>query len=370
MSIKFLDLAKINLRYKAEFNRAFNDLLEGGWFVLGDQVRLFESEFSNYCGVRHGIGVANGLEALSLVLRAWGIGSGDEVIVPSNTYIATWLAVSHTGARPIPVEPRLATYNLNPELIESAITARTKAIIAVHLYGQPAEMDEINAIAKKYNLKVLEDGAQAHGALYKGRRVGGLGDAAGISLYPGKNLGALGDGGIITTNDDLLAKKLRSLRNYGSSEKYINTEVGYNSRLDEMQAAFLRIKLKYLDVDNDARSFIARLYNRSFVGLDVVIPVEVPDVRSVWHLYVIRHPLRELIASELNKRGISTLIHYPVPPHLQAAYSGLDIKAKQLPISENIHSSIISLPISPVMEEHELDAVIKAVHEVCFDIGM
>ena len=255
--ISFLDLKEINMQHFNEYEKAFDRVLNSGWFILGKEVEAFEKEFAEYCNVKHCIGVGNGLEALHLILRAYDIGEGDEVIVPSNTYIATWLAVSYAGAKPVPVEPDIRTYNIDPSLIENKITDKTKAIIAVHLYGQPADMDNINKIAKKYNLKVIEDSAQAHGALYKGEKTGSLGDASGFSFYPGKNLGALGDGGAITTNDDDLAKKIQVLRNYGSEKKYHNEVKGYNSRLDEVQAAFLRIKLRALDEDNKKRKEVA-----------------------------------------------------------------------------------------------------------------
>lgn len=363
MGVAFLDLNKINARHRAELHHALDQVLDSGWFILGDQTKFFENEFARYCDTKFAIGVANGLEALTLVLRAWGIGPGDEVIVPSNTYIATWLAVTHVGALPIPVEPRLETYNINPELIEQAISPATKAIIAVHLYGQPAEMDEINRIAKKHGIKVLEDGAQAHGALYKGKKVGNLADAAGISLYPGKNLGALGDGGVITTNDEALSQDLRALRNYGSRIKYENEIIGYNSRLDELQSAFLRVKLQSLDNDNEARRKIAERYTDAFSKLDIRIPKCQPESHSAWHLYVISHPERDLLAKKLSGKGISTLIHYPIAPHLQKAYKDLDITKGDLPISEKIHSEVLSLPISPVMTDSEINEVIKSVRD-------
>ncbi len=363
MTIPFLDLKKINLRFRDDFHQALDQVLDSGWLVLGEQTNLFENEFSSFCGTKYAVGVANGLEALSLVLRAWNIGAGDEVIVPSNTYIATWLAVTHVGATPIPVEPRLNTYNINPELIEKAITPNTKAIIPVHLYGQIAEMDLINQIAQKHQLKVLEDGAQAQGASYKGKRMGNWGDAAGISLYPGKNLGALGDGGIITTNDQKLAEKLRSLRNYGSHQKYKNDLIGFNSRLDELQSAFLRIKLKYLDSDNIAREKIAQIYSKELANLNLQLPENIAGSTSAWHLYVIAHPQRDKISEYLKSKGIGSLIHYPIAPHLQEAYSQLNIDTGKLPISEKIHSSVLSLPISPIMTTDDALKVAETIKE-------
>jgi len=365
MTIPFLDLKKINLRFREDFHNALDEVLESGWLVLGEQTKRFEEEFADYCGTQFGIGVANGLEALSLALRAWDIGPGDEVIVPSNTYIATWLAVTHVGAKPVPVEPRFNTYNINPELIEQAITPSTKAIIPVHLYGQIAEMDAINQIAKKHNLKILEDGAQAQGAIYKGKRMGNLGDAAGISLYPGKNLGALGDGGIITTNNRELADKLKALRNYGSHQKYKNDVIGFNSRLDELQSAFLRIKLKSLDSDNVVRNKIAKIYTEELSDLGLKLPENIPESESAWHLYVVSHPQRTEIAEYLSSKGIGTLIHYPIAPHLQTAYASLNMGIGTLPISEKIHSNVLSLPISPVMSMDEVQEVIQVIKEAC-----
>jgi dTDP-4-amino-4,6-dideoxygalactose transaminase len=365
MTIPFLDLKAINLRHRDDFHQALDQVLDSGWLVLGHQTTQFENEFAEFCGAKFGIGVANGLDALTLVLRAWGIGPGDEVIVPSNTYIATWLAVTHNGATPVPVEPRTNTYNINPELIEQAITAKTKAIIPVHLYGQAAEMDAIHAIAKKHGLKVLEDGAQAQGAQYKNKKVGSLGDAAGISLYPGKNLGALGDAGIITTSDPQLAEKLRSLRNYGSQVKYKNELIGFNSRLDELQSAFLRIKLKALDQDNLRRREIAQLYLDGLSNSGLTLPSQISDSYSVWHLFVIAHPQRDQLSQLLRDQGVGTLIHYPIPPHLQEAYMPLNLKEGTFPIAEKMHREVLSLPISPVMTNEDVQKVISITIEAC-----
>lgn len=360
MSIPFLDLQAPHIELRAELHAAFVRVLASGWYILGNEVKQFEQEFAAYCEVEHCIGVGNGLEALHLILRAFGIGAGDEVIVPSNTYIATWLAVSYAGATPVPVEPDTRTYNLDPARIEAAITPRTRAIIAVHLYGQPADMDAINAVAKKRGLKVIEDAAQAHGARYKGRRVGSLGDAAGFSFYPGKNLGALGDGGAVTTNDSKLAEKVRVLSNYGSKVKYHNEVKGFNSRLDEIQAAFLREKLKKLDEWNARRKALADEYLRQLVDPQLGLPF-VPDwADPVWHLFVVRSPKRDALQAHLTAHGISTMIHYPIPPHLQPAYAELAIPEGRLPIAEAIHREVLSLPMGPHLLPEQQARVIEA----------
>lgn len=345
--IPFLDLKAPHQELRRELEQTFCDVLDGGWFVQGSQLEAFEAEYATYCDVKHCIGVGNGLDALHLILRAYNIGEGDEVIVPSNTYIATWLAASYAGAIPVPVEPDERTYNINPALIEEAITPKTKAIIAVHLYGQPADMDAINVIADKYNLRVIEDAAQSQGARYKGKRAGGLGDAAGHSFYPGKNLGALGDGGAITTDDDEMADKLRVLRNYGSRIKYLNEVKGFNSRLDEMQAAFLRVKLRKLDEWNERRKQIAAYYLDGLKQLDLVLPFVPAGADPVWHLFVVRNRDREYLQNFLNAAGIGTVIHYPIPPHLQSAYSELGFTKGAFPISELMHEQVLSLPIGP-----------------------
>lgn len=345
-TIAFLDLKTPHQQIRAELDEAYNRCLNSGWYILGKEVEAFETEFAAYCGVKYCIGVSNGLEALHLIVRAYGIGVGDEVIVPSNTYIATWLAVSYAGAKPVPVEPILATYNLDPVGLEAAITPRTKAIMAVHLYGQPADMDAINLIAKKYNLKVIEDAAQAQGARYKGKRTGSLGDAAGFSFYPGKNLGALGDAGAVTTNDPVLAKQLAVLRNYGSEKKYYNQVKGFNARLDEMQAALLRVKLRYLDNWNAERSQIATQYLQNLADTDLVLPVIPEWAQPVWHLFVVRHPDRDEKMQQLQARGVQCMIHYPIPPHLQQAYAEFGWKEGDFPRSEQIHREVISLPFS------------------------
>lgn len=360
-TIPFLDLKAPHVELRAELQAAFERVLDSGWYIQGNELKQFEQEFAEYCEVEHCIGVGNGLDALHLILRAYGIGKGDEVIVPSNTYIATWLAASYADATPIPVEPDLRTYNIDPTLIEAAITPRTKAIMVVHLYGQPADMDAINAIAKKHNLKVIEDAAQAHGARYKGRRVGTLGDAAGFSFYPGKNLGAIGDGGAVTTNDAELAKKIRVLGNYGSQVKYHNEVKGYNSRLDELQAALMRAKLKTLDEWNGRRKTIAAQYLREMAGCNLVLPFVPEWADPVWHLFVVRTQTRAALQANLLQQGVSTMIHYPIPPHLQPAYAELNYKQGDFPIAEVIHREVLSLPIGPHLDAHNAAALIAAV---------
>lgn len=357
--IPFLDLKAINLSYQKELDSTFSRVLDSGWYVLGGEVSSFESEFSAYCGANFCVGVGNGLEAMHLILRAWGVGPGDEVIVPSNTYIATWLAVNYVGARPVPVEPD-QNFNIDPLKIEQKITKNTKAIIAVHLYGHPASMDCICRIAKSRGLKVLEDAAQAHGALYKGRRVGSLGDAAAFSFYPGKNLGALGDGGCVTTSDPVLADKIRSLRNYGSHVKYQNEFIGFNSRLDELQAAFLREKLPYLDRDNGRRKLIAEFYLNELNDLSRITPPAVSnDVSPVWHLFVIRNAKRDQLQKRLTELGVGTMVHYPIPPHLQKAYEPMGWLKGAFPISEAIHSEVLSLPMGPTMTLENAQEVVR-----------
>lgn len=358
--VPFLDLKKPYIELKPQLDSAYNRVMESGWYILGSEVKAFENEFSTYCKVKHCVGVSNGLEALSLILRGYDIQDGDEVIVPANTYIATWLAATHVGAVPIPVEPDEATYNINAELIEAAITPNTKAIIAVHLYGQPADMDPIMAIAEKHGLKVIEDCAQAQGALYKGHRAGSLGHAAGFSFYPGKNLGAFGDGGAITTNDDTLADKIRVLRNYGSHIKYENDVVGYNARLDELQAAFLRVKLGVLDAWNERRKNVAQCYLENLTHQNDLILPYVPDwADPVWHLFVVRVNNRGEFQNYLAQNDIGTLIHYPIPPHKQPAYKAYT--DYQLPITTAIHKEIVSLPMGPHQSSEDTDLVVSAV---------
>lgn len=357
--IEFLSLKAVNAPHDTAIREAIGRVIDSGWYVLGQETEAFEQEFAAYCGVKHCVGVANGLDALHLVLRAWGIGPGDEVIVPSNTFIATWLAVSQAGATPVPVEPDSRTYNLDPSLVEAAVTPRTKAIMPVHLYGQPADMDPINDIAKRHGLKVVEDAAQAHGARYKGRRTGGLGDAAGFSFYPGKNLGALGDGGAITTNDDALAATLKKLRNYGSSVKYHHEFAGVNSRLDEIQSAVLRVKLRRLDSENDSRRARASDYLAALQGAPVVLPEVLSDAEPVWHLFVVRSERREALQSHLTARQIGHLVHYPIACHLQKAYANTAWPA--LPIAEYLQSRVLSLPMGPYLARSDVESVAAAV---------
>lgn len=334
--------------------------MASGQYILGPEVAAFESEFAAYCEAGHCIGVANGLDALHLILRAMEIGPGDEVIVPANTYIATWLAVSYAGAAPVPVEPDEKTYNLDPSRIEEAITPRTRAIIAVHLYGQPADMDTINQLAGKYGLAVIEDAAQAHGSRYKGRRVGSLGDAAGFSFYPGKNLGALGNGGAVVTNNEALVDRLRVMRNYGSQEKYFNEVKGFNSRLDEMQAAFLRVKLKRLDEWNERRRRLAAHYLQVLEGVpDLTLPFVPAYAEAVWHLFVVRHPDRDALQKHLASNGVGTLIHYPCPPHLQNAYAELGFALGSFPLSERMADEVLSLPMGPHVSAEDAAHVIS-----------
>ena len=361
--IPFLDLRSINLAQRAELVAAFENVLDSGWYVMGEELKRFEAEYADYCEAAHCVGVGNGLDALSLALRALGIGPGDEVIVPSNTYIATWLAVSHLGATPVPVEPAPGTFNIDPAQVERHITSRTRAIMPVHLYGMPADLAPLLEIARRHGLKVVEDGAQAHGSRYRGRRVGAHGDAVAWSFYPGKNLGALGDGGAVTTNDPELAERLRVLRNYGSKVKYHNEVIGTNSRLDELQAALLRVKLRRLDADNARRAQVAAHYLRGLDGLadrSLVLPSVPAGMDPVWHLFVVRHPRRDLLASRLADAGVGSMIHYPIPPHRQPAYAFAGIAAGSLPESEAMHAQVLSLPIGPTQSDEQTQRVIDA----------
>ncbi|MEL6412428.1 MAG: DegT/DnrJ/EryC1/StrS family aminotransferase [Pseudomonadota bacterium] len=360
MQVPFLDIRSTYEDLHEEIDEAVSRVLQSGWYILGPELGAFEAEFASYCGTKHCIGVANGLDALILSLRALDIGEGCDVIVPSHTFIATWLAVSAVGARPCPVECDQYTFNLNPEEISAAITPKTKAIIPVHLYGQVADMSSIMSVAKEHGLFVIEDAAQAHGASYMGQRAGSFGDAGCFSFYPGKNLGAFGDAGAITTSSDELADKLRMLRNYGSRQKYKNEETGSNSRLDPLQAAILRVKLAHLDRWTERRRALASRYNEKLQG--VALP-KVPNwAGPVWHLYVIQHPERDALQDHLEANGISTLIHYPIPPHLQEAYLDLGIKRGSLPIAERLANECLSLPIGPHLSDEEQDAVIEAVN--------
>jgi dTDP-4-amino-4,6-dideoxygalactose transaminase len=369
--IKFLDLEKVNNRYREEIDERIKSILDDGWYLQGKWNKTFEENFAKYCGVKHCIGCANGLDALNLIIRAYGFGAGDEIIVPANTYIASILAISYNGCTPVLVEPDINTYNINPDLIEEKITERTKAIMVVHLYGQAVQMDKIWAIAKKYNLKVIEDSAQAHGAIYepltqafsyKGLgKTGNLGDASGFSFYPGKNLGCMGDGGCVTTNDDELAAKIRAIANYGSDRKYHHIYKGVNSRLDEIQAAILDVKLKYLDSDNERRREISKYYRENIKNPKIILPKTYDEKAHVWHIFAIRCNGRDNLQKYLQKNGIQTNIHYPTPPHKQGAYE--EWKKLSYPISEEIHRTELSLPISPVMTDEEVKQVVEVLNE-------
>jgi dTDP-4-amino-4,6-dideoxygalactose transaminase len=366
MHVPFLDLRRLHDKIREPLEEAFYRVLNSGTFILGPEIEAFETEFARYCGVEYCIGVGNGLDALQLSLRAYEIGPGDEVLVPANTFVATWSAVSQCGATPVPVEPRVDTHNLDVEALSAAITRKTRAIIPVHLYGQPADMDPINAIARRHELVVIEDAAQAQGAMYKGRRVGGLGDTAATSFYPGKNLGALGDGGAVLTNDPAIAEKVRLLRNYGSEVKYQHDIVGYNSRLDEIQAAFLRVKLSLLDEWNNRRRALASRYFQQLQGLELGIPL-VPDwAEPVWHLYVVRSKYRDALKVHLEEFGVSTVIHYPIPPHRQPCYA--EYGNRQLPVTETLAGEVLSLPMSPVMNIQEVDYVAETLRRFVPDI--
>ncbi|WP_229804922.1 DegT/DnrJ/EryC1/StrS family aminotransferase [Paludibacterium paludis] len=361
MTIPFLDLKTINLRHRDALREAFERVLEGGWYIQGGELAAFESEFAALCGTDCAIGTSNGLDALHMILRGYGIGPGDEVIVPSNTFIATWLAVSQSGATPVPVEPVESTCNLDPERLAAAVTPRTRAIVPVHLYGQTADMDPILALARRHGLKVIEDAAQAHGALYRGRPAGSLGDAAAFSFYPGKNLGALGDAGAITTNDPELTERVRKLINYGSSIKYQHDLAGYNCRLDELQAAFLRVKLRHLEEENRTRRDIASRYLAGLAGTPLVLPVVSEGCLPVWHLFVVRTEARDDLRHYLGEQGIASQIHYPVPPHRQGAYAGSVLAAKSFPISERMHRQVLSLPMGPTMTPDDVERCIRVI---------
>lgn len=359
--VPFLDLKQINLRHEQEIKECINRSLTSGWYILGQEVEAFEREFASYCETEYCVGVANALDALTLILRGYGIGKGDEVIVPSNTYIATILAITANNATPVLVEPDLSTYNIDPSKIEEKITDRTKAIMVVHLYGQACDMQPIIQISKKYNLKIIEDCAQAHGAIHAGKRVGAFGDAAAFSFYPGKNLGALGDGGAITTNDYNLYEKLRAYRNYGSHKKYENIYKGVNSRLDELQAAILRFKLQHLDDDNHRRREIAEYYVQNIKNEKILLPfVQNESLSHVWHIFIVRAAYRNQLQEYLTRCGVQTLIHYPIPPHKQQAYA--EWVDANFPISEQIHREVLSLPISQVMSWEQVEKVVEAIN--------
>ncbi|HMO12754.1 MAG TPA: DegT/DnrJ/EryC1/StrS family aminotransferase [Pirellulaceae bacterium] len=343
--VPFLELGPTYDELRLEMDAAYHRVMDSGWYLLGQELAEFEAEYAGYCGTKYCVGVANGLDALHLALRGAGIGPGDEVIVPSHTYIATWLAVTHAGAKPVPVEPDWETMNIDPNRIENAITPRCKAILPVHLYGQPADMAPIMAIAQRHGLLVLEDAAQAQGARYQGFRVGALGHVAAHSFYPGKNLGAFADAGAVTTDDPQLADRVRVLRNYGSRVKYYNEVAGFNSRMDELQAAFLRVKLKYLDQWNQRRRQLAELYLNALDGLQLELPRLLANIESVWHLFVIRLSSRNLIQKKLAENGVATLIHYPIAVSKSDAYA--DYRQQELPLANKLADEVLSLPIGP-----------------------
>jgi len=368
--IKFLDLQKINNQYAEELKQAAGEVIDSGWYVLGEKVKEFETNLSRYIGIKHAIGVANGLDALRIILKAYiemdVMKESDEILVPANTYIASILAITDNRLKPVFVEPDIDTYNLNISLIEQHITEKTRAIMVVHLYGQVCWSLDLESIAQKHNLKIIEDNAQAIGAQWNGKRTGALGDAAGFSFYPGKNLGALGDAGVITTNDDKLAEIIRALGNYGSKKKYIHEYQGLNSRMDEIQAAFLNVKLKYLDAENQKRREIAKYYCQNITNPCIILPVHKSHFTShpqeqVWHLFVIRTLNRDHLQNHLSEKGIQTLIHYPVPPYKQKAYSILN--KLNMPITELIHDQVISLPISQTMTLNEAEFVVDVLNK-------
>lgn len=358
--IKFLDLEKVNNRFRGEIDSRIKEILDKGWYLQGEENEKFSKNFAAYCGTKYVIGVANGLDALRLIIKAYGFGQGDEIIVPANTYIATILAITDNGCTPILVEPDINTYNINPDLIESKITSHTKAIMVVHLYGQAVKMQKIWDIAKKYHLKVFEDVAQAHGALYQNQRVGSLSDAAAFSFYPGKNLGCLGDGGAVATNDEGIYNKIKALANYGSDRKYHHIYKGVNSRLDEIQASVLDVKLLHLDKDNNRRRELAEFYCQNITNPKIILPQTYDKNASVWHVFVVRTKNRDEFQKYLTDNEIQTLIHYPVPPHKQTAYS--EWNNLSFPITEEIHNTIISLPISPVLTDDEIQKVVEVIN--------
>lgn len=365
MTVAFLSLADQVRELRPEIDAAFARVLDSGWFLLGRELEEFERAFAAYVEAPHCCGVANGLDALHLALRACGVGAGDEVLVPSNTYIATWLAVSQVGAVPVPVEPDPATCNLDPRRIAAAVTPRTRAVMPVHLYGQPCAMDAILAAARAHGLRVIEDAAQCHGARWRGRRIGAHGDAVAWNFYPTKNLGALADGGAVTTADPAIAERIRVLRNYGQRERYVCEVQGLNSRLEELQAAVLRVKLARLDAWNARRAAIARRYLAAFAGLPgLTLPAVADGAEPVWHLFTVRHAHRDLLKARLAEAGVQTIVHYPIPPHRQQAYAGLAV-GSALPIAEDIHRTILSLPIGPHLDEAGTETVVTAVRAAC-----
>ena len=361
MQIPFLNLKATNQIYEPQIAKIVTETLSSGWYILGEKLKQFETEFAQYCGVKHCIGVANGLDALTILLKASEFPENSEIIVPANSYIATILSVSNANLIPVPVEPNLNDYLIDYQAVEQAITLKTKAILVTHLYGKCCEMGKINALAQRHNLKVFEDAAQAHGALYKGYKAGNLSNGAGFSFYPSKNLGAMGDGGAITTNDDNLAKKIKALRNYGSHEKYVFDYQGYNSRLDEIQAAILNLKLPHLDTENEYRRKIAKRYLTEIINPKIVLPNNDSVDNDGWHLFVIRTEEREKFRSFLNEKGVGTEVHYPIPPHKQLAYK--EWQNRSFPITEKIHQQVVSLPLNTVLTEIEISYIIEIVNQ-------
>jgi len=363
--ISFLNLKKINTSHKSEILSAVERVIDSGWYILGSEVKNFENEFADYCQTTHVISVANGLDALNLIFRGYlelgEMCEGDEVIVPANTYIASILAVTENRLKPVLIEPDIHTFNMDVSKVEEQITKKTKAILIVHLYGQIGFTQQLRALADKYHLKIIEDSAQAHGAVYHGKRSGNLGDASGFSFYPGKNLGALGDAGAVTTHDNRLAEMIRCLRNYGSEKKYVNLYQGFNSRLDEIQAAILRVKLAHLDRKNNRRREISNAYRQGIQNPKLILPQTTDELSHVWHLFVVRTKNRDFLQNFLKDKGIETLIHYPIPPHLQKAYS--EWNEIKLPITEEIHRTVLSLPIDTSMSSDDVDCIINACNE-------
>ena len=366
--VRFLDVAALTAELRPALDAAWRRVADSGWFILGPELEAFETEFASYCGTRYCVGVGNGLESLRLILEARGIGGGDEVLVPAHTFIATWLAVTAVGATPVPVDVRDGTFLMDPDLAGSLVTSRTRAIIAVHLYGEPAPMDELTALAERHGLLLIEDAAQSHGAEWQGRKTGGLGHAAAFSFYPGKNLGALGDGGAVTTNDDSLAERVRKLRNYGGVEKYRHDIAGTNSRLDELQAAFLREKLKFLGEWNRRRGIVASCYSDSHLDGLLKLPAPPKNGLHAWHLYVIRTPLRDKLQSALGALGIQTQIHYPTPPHQTAVYASLNSPHRPV-LTEELCGEVLSLPLAPCLAQSATETVITAIEDVLADIA-
>lgn len=364
MTIQFLDLTRCYLEIKAEVDSAISSVLASSQFVLGSEVLCFEDEFARYVGANHCVSVGNGLDALHMALLAVGVGPGDEVIVPGHTFIATWLAITRCGATIVPTDPAPDSFNLDASLVQKKITKRTKAIIPVHLYGHPVDLDPILTLARENNIRVVEDAAQAHGALYRGRRIGAHGDAVAWSFYPGKNLGAMGDGGAVTSNSDEVAEAIRTLRNYGSREKYVHEQLGYNSRLDSIQAAILRVKLRHLDAWNNRRQSIAAYYSTALADLEMIrLPTVLPWAQPSWHLYVIQCKQRDALRTRLERCGIQTQVHYPVPPHKQHAYRSAIRVEDSLKRTEQLSGEVLSLPIGPHLLQHEAETVVSVIRE-------